>query len=658
MPGNGGANAAPAAANNGGEGGGGASSMAWSMFKFLVVYQLLQVFMRGTFSSHKTIVDQDTGTKIPPHMPLWKDGQQFDMYIFLSEEEGPMSGQDLHSEKGLLWHEQDLTFDWDSNNERALNVTLPATAHMQNNGSVYAHAYFVKETYHLTAIDRRKFSKQAVFHGSIRLNEYRPRPKVNVRKNLLSGEFQDERLHEEMTDEEIQDLAQAPEEIISFWRPQLHVRLVHDQTVYPPRGIPAPINSHFHIDDLTQRYFPVVYFDYFWCLQEQHTPLNETVKEVPLELQFSPIGLLKFQMQLQMEESWKRQHAMGSSESDTQEFKRMMLETNPYLLGITMAVSVLHMLFDFLAFKNDIAFWKQRKDMTGISGRTVLVNLISQIIIFLYLLDNETSYMILFSTGIGLVIEIWKIRKALDFVRIPSFPYVTFDDKSSTKYSKTAQHDAQAMTYLGYALYPLVGGYAIYSLYFNEHKSWYSWVLSSLVGTVYTFGFIMMCPQLYINYKLKSVAHLPWRMLTYKALNTFIDDLFAFVIKMPTLHRLSCFRDDIVFFIFLYQRWIYPTDKTRANEFGFVDKEISEKLMLFPEEVRDTLEPELLLRILQFAGEVPVSESPSSDNDSGVTAPPAAEKTEMKKDTHEEDGNAAVSTASGSSLRKRRARKE
>ncbi len=52
-----------------------------------------------------------------------------------------------------------------------------------------------------------------------------------------------------------------------------------------------------------------------------------------------------------------------------------------------------------------------------------------------------------------------------------------------------------------------------------------------------------MTPQLFINYKLKSVAHLPWRMLTYKALNTFIDDLFAFVIKTPTLYRIGCFRD-------------------------------------------------------------------------------------------------------------------
>lgn len=56
-------------------------------------------------------------------------------------------------------------------------------------------------------------------------------------------------------------------------------------------------------------------------------------------------------------------------------------------------------------------------------------------------------------------------------------------------------------------------------------------------------GFIMMTPQLFINYKLKSVAHLPWRQMTYKFLNTIIDDLFAFVIKMPLLHRLSVFRD-------------------------------------------------------------------------------------------------------------------
>ena len=37
---------------------------------------------------------------------------------------------------------------------------------------------------------------------------------------------------------------------------------------------------------------------------------------------------------------------------------------------------------------------------------------------------------------------------------------------------------------------------------------------------VYAFGFISMTPQLFINYKLKSVAPLPWRVFMYKAFNT------------------------------------------------------------------------------------------------------------------------------------------
>ena len=46
--------------------------------------------------------------------------------------------------------------------------------------------------------------------------------------------------------------------------------------------------------------------------------------------------------------------------------------------------------------------------------------------------------------------------------------------------------------------------------------------------------------------------------------NTFIDDLFAFVIKMPMMHRVSCFRDDLVFIIYLYQRHIYDVDMSRG----------------------------------------------------------------------------------------------
>jgi hypothetical protein len=48
--------------------------------------------------------------------------------------------------------------------------------------------------------------------------------------------------------------------------------------------------------------------------------------------------------------------------------------------------------------------------------------------------------------------------------------------------------DVAAMKYLSYLLYVLVVGYAIYSLTYDTHKSWYSWILNSLTGCIYTFG--------------------------------------------------------------------------------------------------------------------------------------------------------------------------
>lgn len=51
--------------------------------------------------------------------------------------------------------------------------------------------------------------------------------------------------------------------------------------------------------------------------------------------------------------------------------------------------------------------------MEGLSAKSVVVSFISQLIVFLYLLDNDTSWMILASSGIGCIIEFWKIGKAM-----------------------------------------------------------------------------------------------------------------------------------------------------------------------------------------------------------------------------------------------------
>lgn len=64
-----------------------------------------------------------------------------------------------------------------------------------------------------------------------------------------------------------------------------------------------------------------------------------------------------------------------------------------------------------LAFKNDVSHWREKKEMVGVSVRTIVTNVFVQIIILLYLIDNseKTSWVILFTQGTGIAIEAWKV---------------------------------------------------------------------------------------------------------------------------------------------------------------------------------------------------------------------------------------------------------
>ena len=46
----------------------------------------------------------------------------------------------------------------------------------------------------------------------------------------------------------------------------------------------------------------------------------------------------------------------GAEEKDSDELRYMLTETSPTILLVTLVVSLLHTLFDVLAFKSDIQF--------------------------------------------------------------------------------------------------------------------------------------------------------------------------------------------------------------------------------------------------------------------------------------------------------------
>ena len=88
---------------------------------------------------------------------------------------------------------------------------------------------------------------------------------------------------------------------------------------------------------------------------------------------------------------------------------RLISDTSITLLTVTMVASLLHLLFEYLAFTSDIQFWKENKSLIGLSIRSLFTDLISQVIIFLYLIENHTSLLITIPSAIAILIQVWKV---------------------------------------------------------------------------------------------------------------------------------------------------------------------------------------------------------------------------------------------------------
>ncbi|CAI2334011.1 unnamed protein product [Caenorhabditis sp. 36 PRJEB53466] len=556
----------------------GFGSILFGIIKQAMFFYFITSVMKGFFSSpgtgtgsNVTATPTSSGIKA---MNLFPNHQLFDLYVYMDGSDLPFKQFDSSPEK-LIWMRNAMRYDdWTSGDNAdgsfTIHKTFPTPEVLLRNESIFLHTFIVKTGQSPNPKDRNYFKNQVVYKVQ-QLNKYK---KKYYRKtaNLLTGES-------EQSDEDLAKAEKMKYEVLNHWHPNISISLIVDQTPWVRGSIPAPLSEDIEFNEDGNIYKPILFYNNWWNLGADYQPINETVKELNLTITYYPMSVFKYQMYAsqKMQSQWQGMLSMDGADVDDDShdsMKQALLETNPILLAVTVAVSLLHTVFEFLAFKNDIQFWNNRKDLVGLSVRSVLFNIFQSLIVFLYICDNETNTMVKVTVGIGLLIECWKIPKVMN-VQIDwqnrlfgVIPRVSITDKGSYVESETKIYDQMAFKYLGWVLFPLLVGYAIYSVIYVEQKGWYSWLLNMLYGFLLTFGFITMTPQLFINYKLKSVAHLPWRMLTYKFINTFIDDLFAFVIRMPLLYRIGCFRDDIIFLIYLYQRWAYRVDPTRMNEFG------------------------------------------------------------------------------------------
>ncbi|OUC49732.1 cleft lip and palate transmembrane protein 1 [Trichinella nativa] len=425
-------------------------------------------------------------------------------------------------------------------------VEIPVPIKTRKNGSLWLHSFLMPPS-NVTI----PFSGEWHLVQTAKMTTYAPRKQE---KYLL-----------ETT---VNNSSEEYKEIVTHFRTKLVLRGVGEPFSFVMRKLPNEFNSIFKITD-RNRYYPLFYVDYLAFTEDNLQEINVNTSRINITVVYYPTSVGHLRMLISVRDALRQMKEMGLGRVDIDMIVGILQEDHLGLLFFGFAVAILHSVLDFLALKSDVSFWRGQKSMVGVSRRTQALRMFSEVVIFFYLINNKAGFLVWLPVFVGMLIDVWKLAKCFKFqIRRVGWRFECSFAEISSEESETDEIDKLGMKYLMYVMAPFSVVGAGYSLIYITHRSWYGWLLESLANAVYVIGFLLMLPQVFLNYKLKTVAHLPWKAFMYKAFNTFIDDVFAYIFKMPTSHRLACFRDDIVFLIYLYQRWLYPVDKRRTNEFG------------------------------------------------------------------------------------------
>ncbi len=153
-------------------------------------------------------------------------------------------------------------------------------------------------------------------------------------------------------------LKQKPEtevnEQVPIWYPKITLNLVNHQDPIPFATFPAQIRRLIYADRIRKAYFPVIYVNEFWDLKGKQMSLQSGPKqEMPLQISFSTTSWNKFWWMTQL------LHAIRQHDPVNKEFyniKQILLESASWLIVLTVAITILLIVFRFSALKHGKLF--------------------------------------------------------------------------------------------------------------------------------------------------------------------------------------------------------------------------------------------------------------------------------------------------------------
>uniref|UniRef100_A0A3P8T1N6 Lipid scramblase CLPTM1L n=1 Tax=Amphiprion percula TaxID=161767 RepID=A0A3P8T1N6_AMPPE len=309
---------------------------------------------------------------------------------------------------------------------------------------------------------------------------------------------------------------------VSHWKPHLSITMMSEDFTFNKAGLPSDVRRYMRVsqDGRQMIYLPLLLVNELSCRVRDLMVGSCRFTGLPLTVSYEGISLRGFRFWVHLQDMVYSLRQFGFTEENIDEIKETLVGSNLYLLVLTALITALQLICEFLALKNDISSWRKKKSM--------------------YFLE----------TPLNQFVQVWGLNPLL----MLQVNKVDEDER------RTLEYDAQACRYLSYLVYPLCISGAVFSLAYLRQKSYYSWLINSLVTGVYAFGFLSIVPQLFINHKLRSVSHLQGTVLMYRGVNTLISDLCCFASLFSpsggfsSSHQLSCFRDELLFLFYLYQR--------------------------------------------------------------------------------------------------------
>lgn len=535
---------------------------------------------------------------------IFSDDTVLNVNFYIAQSKFPLDYETISKKLNPIWSIDQIKYSSqgnDTNLEREIEYVLDLKNENEKNlntEGLYLYAAInlsdKKSSKNLRRQFKKDFDNMDILFDSINLLKYTENLQDSIRSLDLMNDLENSNFKESTASNEgVSDQLSGTETNRSnrttkisnlYYKPEIYfyltsVEKTQDISVFQEMNTMGIKPTIFKTE---KKFVPYTYLTDFWTMLsdlkqvEKYTENSESDtaqsnSTIKFKINFKFLGMFYFKflrgIEMNSEMMEKNFHVPASKDM----FVELLKNNSSIYLTIMLVVNVLHSLFSILGFASDISYYKNLKKLDGLYTKHLFFHLFHLAITFLYVYMEGANIIVKVELGIALAIEVWKFRKIFKFeINQSKFPYVQISYKISFDKTQSKNYETEAVSLMmKYIFVPVAVLYLSYRIFYYKNLlflSIFKFVIEYIFFLMNLFGFILLTPQIYLNYKLKSVKHLPLKALTFKFLNTIIDDLYAFAVKTPTLYRVFCFKDDLIFVIYILQIVIYRKNKRNELE--------------------------------------------------------------------------------------------